>query len=99
MKFNSRIRTFPLILAVVFSGLAPKAGSAAAGDENWDDQFGVPGLRPYGVSVLVVEGPNLYVGGNMEAVGNAGVTNLAKWDGSGWHDVAGRGRAGSCSLR
>jgi trimeric autotransporter adhesin len=56
---------------------------AAAGDENWDDRFGPPGINNT-VMALAVSGSDLYVGGALLTVGGVTVTNIAKWNGQSW---------------
>ena len=59
------------------------AGIAGAGDENWQDGFGVPGANGT-VNAVVRVGTSLYVGGNFTVVGNVAASRVAKWDGTAW---------------
>lgn len=44
----------------------------------------------YGVETIVVSGSDVYVGGGFQnAGGNPAADNIARWDGSSWHDVGG----------
>jgi len=62
---------------------SPLLGSAAPGDENWDDRIGAPGIqgRP---AALSFSGHELYVGGYLTSAGDVPVRNIAKWDGTNW---------------
>ena len=55
-----------------------------AADENWDDRFvGPPGVDGE-VSVIAVNGNDVYVGGWFSNIRGLPVNNIAKWDGSNW---------------
>jgi hypothetical protein len=57
---------------------APR-GSAAPGDEFWDDRFDVLGVSGY-VYALAVSGDDVYVGGLFSAVDGLSVNNIARWN-------------------
>ena len=57
----------------------------AAGDENWDTQFGNFYTNGF-VSAIAVIGTDVYVGGSFTQVGNSARSYLARWDGSAWAD-------------
>jgi hypothetical protein len=64
----------------------PAAAPAAAGDEHWDDHFGVPGIYNGSVQAMASAGGSLYVGGGFAAIpGVAGAKGIARWDGRRWH--------------
>jgi hypothetical protein len=68
-----------------------EAGLAAAGDENWDDQFGPP-MTFMDALVVAVKGTDVYVGGSfIQAQNNPGLTGIAKWDSiaNTWSDLDG----------
>src|SRR5712664_631901 len=69
-----------LFLLFVFS---PLLGSAAPGDANWDDRFGVPGIQGH-PAALSFSGHELYAGGYLTSAGDVPVRNIAKWDGTNW---------------
>jgi hypothetical protein len=58
---------------------------AVAGDELWDDRFGLPGID-YGVTTVAV-GPDgsIYAAGQLEEAGGLPANNIARWDGARWH--------------
>ncbi|MBN1781303.1 hypothetical protein JW948_09280, partial [bacterium] len=58
--------------------------SGAAGDENWDTGFSIPGVNG-DVYAVCADGGNVYVGGCFNIAGDVHVTNIARWDGSRWH--------------
>ncbi len=62
---------------------SPLLGSAAPGDENWDDSVGVPGIQGH-PAALSFSGHELYVGGYLTSAGDVPVRNIAKWDGTNW---------------
>lgn len=51
----------------------------AQGDENWDDQFGIPGTDGT-VWAIAIDGDDIYVGGTFTKVGTIEANNLAKWN-------------------
>src|SRR5262249_9025773 len=74
-----------LALGVVFA-MAPDRAIAG---EYWDEQFGVPGASPGGISAATVLGNNVIVGGNFASIGGVAATNLAQWDGANWAPLGG----------
>ncbi|MDQ3703952.1 MAG: S-layer homology domain-containing protein [Chloroflexota bacterium] len=69
---------------------------AAAGDEYWDDRFGVLGTNRT-VSELEVSGSNVYAGGVFTTAGGVSANNVARWDGIQWHPL-GSGVSGNQNL-
>ncbi len=68
--------------------------ASIAGDEDWDDSFGLPGVDGY-VYALAIDGEgNVYVGGSFTVAGNQSANYIAKWDGSDW-DSLGSGMNGT----
>jgi trimeric autotransporter adhesin len=70
------------------AGAAPRFAPLAVGDGHWDNIFGRIGLSNT-VYALVMDGTNLYVGGNFTAAGNVIANYIAMWDGSAWSSVGG----------
>src|SRR2546426_9578753 len=65
----------------------------APGDENWDCDFGIPGLSGR-VRSMAIWKNDLYAGGSFTQIGGAPALNVAKWDGTGWSAV-GQGLGGT----
>jgi hypothetical protein len=68
-------------------------GAAAAGDTNWDDRFGLPGVQN-GVEIsqanaIAVAGSDVYVGGIFTFAGDAPHSYVAEWDGRAWQNLSG----------
>lgn len=66
--------------------------AAAAGDEQWDNRFGAPGVwdfsSPGKVTALAVAADgSVYVGGQFNTVGAVEANYIARWDGQGWHPM------------
>ena len=55
----------------------------APGDENWDRNFGVPGVDGR-IYAMAVSGNDLYVGGDFSRINGVSTTNIARWDGTNW---------------
>ena len=60
------------------------AGALGAGDERWQDGFGLPNGADGTVHAVVVSGANTYIGGSFTAVGNVLANRVAKWNGTVW---------------
>jgi len=86
MKLQIRA-LFPVATLFLISGA--ESSIAVAGDDNWDSNFGIPGIAGYGVVAASVYGSSLYVGGAITSAGSVGVTNIAQWDGNIWSGVKG----------
>jgi hypothetical protein len=60
-------------------------------DDNWDPQFDLSGVIPFGgkhyVSAVGYLGADLYVGGFFDAVGQTRANSIARWDGTRWHPL------------
>jgi len=70
-----------------------RTGVAAAGDTNWDDRFGLPGVQN-GINVsqvnaIAVDGSDVYVGGIFTFAGDAPHSYVAEWDGQAWQNLSG----------
>jgi trimeric autotransporter adhesin len=63
--------------------------AAAAGDTNWDDRFGLPGVQGGAVNAVAVDGGDVYVGGTFTTAGDAPHAYIAEWDGQAWQNLAG----------
>ncbi len=67
--------------------LRPSA-APAAGDEDWGAEFGLP--SPDGTLYCATRfGNDLIVGGSFQQIGGVSVNNIARWDGTAWHPLAG----------
>ncbi len=81
---------FVWLIALVAAG-AP-ALHAQPCEPEWDTTIGVPGMNYVVWSLTVFDdgaGPALYAGGSFLQAGGAPASFIAKWDGSGWHQVGG----------
>jgi hypothetical protein len=56
---------------------------------GWDHRFVPPGGVVGTVLATAVRGADLYVGGAFSWAGGSNIHNLARWDGTRWHDVGG----------
>ena len=73
---------------------APDMAPAAAGDENWDNRFGLPGILDDEVeSIAVAANGDIYVAGRFVEAGNIAANQVARWDGSQFHAL-GEGLSG-----
>jgi hypothetical protein len=63
--------------------------TAASGDANWDDRFGLPGVQGGAVNAIAVDGGDVYVGGSFTTAGDAPHPYIAEWDGQAWQDLSG----------
>ncbi|GAA4370932.1 hypothetical protein GCM10023185_45910 [Hymenobacter saemangeumensis] len=71
------------------------AGITGAGDEKWQDGFGLPGVNGT-VNAVATNGTEVYVGGNFSitAAGTVVARYIAKWDGTAWSSL-GTGTSGN----
>jgi hypothetical protein len=89
LKNHSRVSgnafgSIKFFICSILSLLASVAVSlAATGDENWDGRFGVPGAGE--IRTILVDGNDLYVGGQFsaDAIGGVRASYIAKWNGTG----------------
>jgi hypothetical protein len=58
----------------------------AAGDENWDDRFDIPGVNGQ-VKAIAVIGNDLYIGGTFTSVHGIAANNIAFWNGNIWQPM------------
>jgi hypothetical protein len=78
---------FPLICSCLL--IQAVCSAAAAGDENWDPRFCLPGVDGQ-VYVTVASGSRLYVGGTFIAAGgNTNIAYVACWNGTNWSALGG----------
>jgi trimeric autotransporter adhesin len=85
----------PAAAGVIAGGLFTSIdGTAMNGIARWEDGAwhalgdGVSGGNPFygaGVHALYREGNDVYVGGSFTSAGGLAATQVARWDGSGWH--------------
>jgi hypothetical protein len=59
------------------------ASTMGVGDENWQDNFRLPGTDGTVYAVLSV-GSTVYIGGSFARVGGIKANGVAKWDGTQW---------------
>ncbi|MBH8557791.1 T9SS type A sorting domain-containing protein [Hymenobacter negativus] len=60
------------------------AGVAGAGDERWQDGFGLPNGTDAEVLAVLSVGNTIYIGGSFTVVGTVPARCVAKWDGTSW---------------
>jgi hypothetical protein len=58
----------------------------AAGDENWWNEFGSPGLTE-AVRAMAVYNGSLIVSGEFTTIGSVTVNHIARWDGTSWYTL------------
>lgn len=84
----------PLPASVIAAESNPCAQSVpgSGGDSYWDNRPGSPGMSdavgPTVQSILVM-GKDVYAAGHFDRAGDEAVRNVARWDGTAWHDLAG----------
>jgi VCBS repeat-containing protein len=61
----------------------------AAGDENWDALFGVPGMDASVYALVVDSSGILYAGGSFTSAGGVTANYVARWDGTSWTGLGG----------
>ncbi len=57
--------------------------NATCSNGLWDSRFFLSGINGT-VNAMIVNGPEIYIGGKFTAVGSVPATNIAKWDGTNW---------------
>jgi hypothetical protein len=80
MLAQAKIPTILCLLAIIS---VHDLALAAAGDENWDNNFGVPGANG-DVLAMAFIGNRLYVGGAFTEIGGVNANRIAQWDGTNW---------------
>jgi VCBS repeat-containing protein len=65
------------------------SGLLAAGDENWDASFGIPGMNASVYALVIDSNGYLYAGGSFTSAGGVDVNYIARWDGTNWSDLNG----------
>jgi hypothetical protein len=86
------IHRLRFVWLIVFVAAAAPALHAQPCEPEWDTTIGVPGMNYVVWSLTVFDdgtGPALYAGGSFMHAGGAPASFIAKWDGSGWHEVGG----------
>ena len=78
------LKDYAVLLSLMF--IIADANLIAAGDENWDEFVGTPGVGVGGAGVAQHRG-DLYVFGSFRAIGDVAVTNIARWKGGVWSPV------------
>ena len=71
-------------------------GTAAAGDERWQDGFGPANGTDGQVTAVIASGNDIYIGGRFSAVNGATASSVAKWNGTAWSSL-GTGTANGVS--
>jgi hypothetical protein len=71
---------------------APRAWAAEnvvdAGDEAWDNRFGLPGIQDSAVEAMAVAANgDIFVAGRFTEAGNRTVNQVARWDGEQFHPL------------
>ena len=59
-------------------------GTAGAGDERWQDGFGLSNGADTEVYAVVRSGADLYIGGNFSSINALAASRVAKWNGATW---------------
>ncbi|GAA4049516.1 hypothetical protein GCM10022409_40140 [Hymenobacter glaciei] len=59
------------------------AGALGAGDERWQNGFGLNGTNGT-VDAVLRSGTDIYIGGTFTTVGNVVANRVAKWNGTAW---------------
>src|SRR5438046_2286408 len=77
---------FVPLLAAIFLIWRCDSVRAAAGDENWDSNFGVPGADGE-ILTLEIVGSDLFAGGQFSTIGGVSANHVARWDGANWHPL------------
>lgn len=72
------------ILALWVLSCPLRVWPAEAGDENWDNTFGVPGATPGTCVALTWAHRTLYAGGSFTQIGGTNANYIASWDGTNW---------------
>ncbi|UOQ54474.1 beta strand repeat-containing protein [Hymenobacter cellulosivorans] len=57
---------------------------AGAGDENWQDGFGLPGTNGTIYAVARATNGDVYVGGEFTGAGAVAASRIARWNGTAW---------------
>ncbi len=78
-----------LLGSLILLTLSGVSKAFATSDDNWSDQFGLPGISkldgPYwvgcAVNAIAVSGTNVYVGGDFNSGGYNKATNITIWNG------------------
>ncbi len=65
---------------------APIEQPAAAGDENWADRFGLPGVS-HRVNAIASTATDIYVGGGLLSAAGLDMNGIARWDGNRFHTL------------
>ncbi|MBO2009355.1 hypothetical protein [Hymenobacter negativus] len=63
------------------------AGTTGAGDERWQDGFGVLNGTDGTVRAVVQAGAAIYIGGDFTAVGSIAARGIARWNGTAWSSL------------
>src|SRR5437016_1570806 len=83
MNTEAKRLTAAIAVLVALLSSPPQSAVAAAGDENWDGTFGVPGANSL-VFAIAAAGTNVYFGGAFTSIGGIAAANIARWDGARW---------------
>jgi hypothetical protein len=62
-------------------------GTKGAGDERWQDGFGLSNGANGGIRAVVRSGNDVYIGGYFTVVGSVVANRVAKWNGTAWSSL------------
>lgn len=65
------------------------AFSPVSDDDGWDTRFGATGVVDGVVHAVLVDGNDVYIGGEFHRAGNVRVEGVARWDGKRWLPLGG----------
>ena len=75
-----------LLMSSYTDVLSQSSNVLFSGDENWDAQFGIPGMN-HDVNCFLKNENLLYAGGEFTMAGGRNINRIAKWDGTSWSGV------------
>jgi len=94
MNLPNLIKCCKSITLLCLSILIVNNALAQTPDDNWDARFNTLGITGT-VLTTASSGTDLYVGGNLTAVGGTSANNIAKWNGVSWSLLGTSGNNGT----
>lgn len=88
-----RIAAVATTVALAAGGLALASAPAHAVDDIWQSLGGGLGQYDYKINTMLVDGPDLYVGGVFTTIGGVTARSIARWDGTTWHALIANGES------